>query len=53
VNAALALFFMIIVVVVIVACAREWVAVAMRRKVPVLRESPYVRTQLAADAGHL
>jgi carbon starvation protein len=53
VNAALALFFMIIVVVVIAACAREWVAVAMRRKVPVLRESPYVRTQLAADAGHL
>jgi carbon starvation protein len=53
VNAGLALFFMIIVVVVIVACAREWVAVATRRKVPALREAPYVRTQLAADAGHL
>ena len=53
VNAALALFFMLIVVVVIVACAREWVAVATRRKVPVLRESPYVRSQLTADAGHV
>src|SRR5215217_4598203 len=52
VNAALSLFFMIIVVVVIVACAREWVAVATRRKVPLLREAPYVTTQLAADAGH-
>jgi carbon starvation protein len=53
VNAGLALFFMIIVVVVIVACAREWVAVATRRKVPLLREAPYVTTQLAADAGHI
>jgi carbon starvation protein len=50
VNAGLSLFFMIIVVVVIVACAREWLAVAMKKKAPVIHEAPYVQTKLAGGA---
>jgi carbon starvation protein len=53
VNAALALFFMIVVIVVIVACAREWVAVATRRKAPVVHEAPYVKTRLSDQAAHV
>src|SRR5215218_4049588 len=52
VNAALSLFFMIIAIVVIVACAREWVAVATRRKAPVVHEAPYVKTRFTDDAAH-
>ena len=51
VNAALALFFMIVVVVVILACAREWIAVATRRKAPVVREAPFVATHLIDGVG--
>ena len=46
VDAALALFFMVVVVVVIVACAREWVLIAMGRKAPVVHEAPFVQSQL-------
>ena len=51
VDAALALFFMIVVVVVILACAREWIAVATRRKAPVVREAPFVATHLIDGVG--
>ncbi len=52
VNAALASFFMVVVLVVIAACAREWVAVATRRKAPVVHEAPYVKSRrvMQADA---
>jgi carbon starvation protein len=45
VDAALALFFMIIVAVVIIACAREWIMIATKRKTPVIHEAPYVARQ--------
>ena len=53
VDAALALFFMVVVVVVILACAREWVLVAMRRKAPQVHEAPYVPTQLSRAGTHV
>jgi carbon starvation protein len=46
-DAGLALFFMAIVVVVILACAREWLLVATRRKTPGTNESPFVETRLS------
>ena len=49
IDAALALFFMIVVVVVILACAREWVLIAMKKKAPVVHEAPYVPTQLKTE----
>jgi carbon starvation protein len=53
VNAGLALFFMIVVIVVLVASAREWVAVATRRKAPAVHEAPYVKTRLTNRAAHV
>jgi carbon starvation protein len=41
-DAALALFFMAVVVVVIVACAREWILIASKRKSASVNEAPYV-----------
>jgi carbon starvation protein len=52
-DAALALFFMIIVVVVIVACAREWVLIALHKKAPQVHEAPFVPTQLKTEAAHI
>jgi carbon starvation protein len=53
IDAALALFFMIIVVVVIVACAREWVLIALHKKAPQVHEAPYVPTQLKTEPAHI
>jgi carbon starvation protein len=53
VDAALALFFMIVVVVVIVACAREWVLIALQKKAPQVHEAPYVTTQLKTEPAHI
>jgi carbon starvation protein len=53
IDAALALFFMIIVVVVILACAREWVMIAMKRKAPLVHEAPYVTTQLRTEPAQV
>jgi carbon starvation protein len=53
VDAVLALFFMVIVVVVILACAREWVLIAMKRKAPQVHEAPYVPTQLKTEPAHI
>ena len=50
-DAALAVFFMAIVLVVIVASAREWYLVAVRRKAPMLHESPYVESRLNVHVG--
>jgi carbon starvation protein len=53
IDAALALFFMIVVVVVIVACAREWVLIALQKKAPQVHEAPYVPTQLKTEPAHI
>jgi carbon starvation protein len=53
IDAALALFFMVIVVVVIVACAREWVLIALHKKAPEVHEAPYVPTQLKTEPAHI
>ncbi len=50
-DAALAVFFMAIVLIVIVASAREWYLVAVRRKAPMLHESPYVESRLNVHVG--
>ncbi len=47
VDAALAGIFMAVVVALLLASIREWVAVARGRKVPVLKEAPYVETAYA------
>ena len=47
VDAGLALFFMAIVIVVILACAREWVLIATRKKAPRTNEAPFVETAIA------
>ena len=49
VDAALALFFMGIVVIVILACAREWVLIATRKKTPSTNETPFVQTEWSAS----
>ena len=51
VDAALALFFMGIVIVVIVACAREWILIATRKKAPQVTEAPFVESRLNAPAS--
>jgi carbon starvation protein len=51
VDAALALFFMAIVIVVIVACAREWILIASKKKAPQVNEAPFVESRLNAPAG--
>jgi carbon starvation protein len=53
IDAALALFFMIVVVVVILACAREWVLIAMKKKAPQVHEAPYVPTRLKTEPAHV
>jgi len=47
IDAALALIFMTMVVALLLASVKEWVAVARGRKVPVLKEAPYVETAYA------
>ncbi|HEV8599233.1 MAG TPA: carbon starvation CstA family protein [Gemmatimonadales bacterium] len=47
VDAALAGIFMAVVVALLLASIKEWVAVARGRKVPVLKEAPYVETAYA------
>jgi carbon starvation protein len=42
IDAALALFFMAVVVIVIVACAREWLMIATKKKTATVNEAPYV-----------
>ena len=42
---------MAIVLVVIGASAREWYLVAVRRKAPMLHESPYVESRLNVHVG--
>ena len=51
VDAALALFFMAIVIVVIVACAREWILIASKKKAPQVNEAPFVESRLNAPAS--
>jgi carbon starvation protein len=53
IDAALALFFMIIVIVVIIACARDWILIAMKKKTPVVHEAPYVKTRLTTEPAHV
>ncbi len=48
-DAGLTLFFMAVVVVVILASAREWWLVLSKRKTPVVSETPFVETAIAAD----
>jgi carbon starvation protein len=47
-DAAIAFFFMLIVAVVIAASMREWLLVALRRKVPAVNEAPFVESRLQA-----
>jgi carbon starvation protein len=47
IDAALALIFMTMVVALLLASIKEWVAIARGRKVPVLKEAPYVETAYA------
>jgi len=42
INAAVTGLFLVLVALVVVVCAREWVLLLTRRRVPVLREEPYV-----------
>jgi len=48
IDAGLALFFMGIVIVVILACAREWIMIASKKKAPQVNEAPFVESQLNA-----
>jgi carbon starvation protein len=48
IDAALALFFMTIVIVVILACAREWIMIAAKKKAPRVNEAPFVESQMNA-----
>jgi carbon starvation protein len=47
-DAALAMFFLAVVVMVLIASLREWYLILSKKKVPVLREAPAVRTALPA-----
>jgi carbon starvation protein len=46
-DAVVAAIFMIVTVVLVAACAREWVQILVRGKVPVARETPFVETAYA------
>jgi carbon starvation protein len=46
-DAVVAAIFMTATVVLVVACAREWVLILLRGKVPVVRETPFVETAYA------
>jgi len=47
IDAALALIFMTMVVALLLASVNEWVAIARGRKLPVLKEAPYVESAYA------
>jgi carbon starvation protein len=47
IDAALALIFMTMVVALLLASVKEWVAIARGRKLPVLKEAPYVESAYA------
>jgi carbon starvation protein len=46
-DAVVAAIFMTATIVLLVACAREWVLILLRGKVPVVRETPFVETAYA------
>ncbi len=46
-DAVVAAIFMAVTVVLVAACVREWALILTRRKVPVVRETPFVETAYA------
>jgi carbon starvation protein len=45
-DAVVAAVFMLVTVLFVAACVREWILVVARRKMPVVRESPFVETAI-------